>query len=143
MSGLDLKMLVNALKNKDLEVLKTYRFVLWISFLGPKTSYREFRLYQVEEDFEVFALYGFKLLLNGDELINSISAFEVTRNIFVTVNSSIDDEWKSWLEMIINGKKPRVIFNETYRRRLGLPTNTTESEILILSIIKYDEIKEE
>jgi len=122
---------------RNLEELKKYRFTLWIGFLGPKTSYREFRLHQVD-DFEIFALFGFKLFIRGDELINSLAAFEISRNVFVTVDSSTIDDWKAWLEMVISDRRPRIIPRKSFRNELGLPNNLADLEIFVLSIVRFE-----
>ncbi len=129
--------LYKKITEKDEDYLKKYRFTLWVNFLGPRTSYREFRLHQVD-DMEVFAIFGFKLLINGDQLIRSMKAFEITRNLFVFKESANEEDWKKLVEMIINGKKPRIIFDSAFRRSLGLSDNLADLDIFVLSITKYE-----
>lgn len=129
--------IAKALHASDLEKMRNYRFILWISILGPKTSYREFRLHHVD-DFEIWSLFGFKLFLRGDELLEGLSAFEMSRNVFVSAKTANAEEWKSWVDSIIQNKKPRVILKETLRNSLALPNNMADVDILVLSIIKLE-----
>jgi len=121
----------------DQSFLKKYRFTLWINLLGPRTSYREFRLHQVD-DMEVFAIYGFKLLMTGDQLLRFIIAFEIARNVFIYRESANEEDWKKLIEMIIKDDKPRIILNEQFRNSLGLPNNVADLDIYILSITKFE-----
>lgn len=129
--------LYNKIIRGDQSVLKNYRFTLWINFLGPRTSYREFRLHQVD-DVELFAIYGFKLLITGDQLLRYITAFEIARNVFIHRESASEEDWKKLIEMIVKNNKPRIIFNEQLRSSLGLPNNIADLDVYILSIMRFE-----
>ncbi len=129
--------LYKAIVENDWNALKSYRFTLWVNFLGPRTSYMEFRLHQVD-DMEVFAIFGFKLLITGDQLLRFITAFEIARNVFIFKESAREGDWKKLVESVINGDRPRIMFDEQFRNKLGLPNSAADLDIYILSMTKYE-----
>jgi len=91
---------------------------------------------EVEEDFKVLCVYGIRIVINGKEFINMIAGIEIADKYFVSVDSATPDDWKTFLERIVEEERPRIIPAYSFRKRIGLPDSTSLYEVYILSIDK-------
>ncbi|MEX0568745.1 MAG: hypothetical protein Q6363_006250 [Candidatus Njordarchaeota archaeon] len=132
----DIENVVKLFNERNISRLENYEFVLWLSWLDQRTAFREFRIVEVEEDFKVLCVYGIRIVINGKEFINMIAGIEIADKYFVSVDSATPDDWKTFLERIVEEERPRIIPAYSFRKRIGLPDSTSLYEVYILSIDK-------
>ncbi len=133
--------IVELFVRRSIVELEKYEVVLWLSWLDQRTGFREFRIVEVEEDFKVLCIYGIRVVINTKEFINSVAAIEIADKYFVSVDSATRDDWKTFIERIVEEERPRVLPNYSFRKRFGLPDSASLFEVYVLSIDKKEEEK--
>jgi len=103
--------------------------------------FREFRIVEVTEDFKVLCVHGVRIIINGREFIQSVACIEIADKYFVSVDSALKDDWKTFLERIVDEERPRIIPCYSFRKRMGLPDSTSLFEVYVLSIDRREETK--
>lgn len=134
----EVEVVVKLLSGRNITQLENYEFVLWLSWLDQRTAFREFRIVEVDEDFRVLCVYGIRIVINGKEFINIAAGIEVADKYFVSVDSASADDWKTFIERIVEEEKPRIIPGYSFRKRFGLPDSTSLYEVYVLSIDKRE-----
>ena len=122
-----------------LSELSKYEAILWISWLDQRGSFREFRIVEVEEDFKVLCTYGIKICLTCNELKNIAVGIEIADKYFISAESATLEDWKTFIERIVEEERPRIIPDYSFRKRWGLPDTAASFEIYVLSIDKRSE----
>ena len=130
---------VELFEKRNLTKLEKYEIVLWLSWLDQRTGFREFRIVEVEEDFRVLCVYGIRVVVNAKEFMNSVVAIEIADKYFVSIDSATKDDWKTFIERIVEEERPRVLPGYSFRKRFGLPDSTSLYEVYVLSIDKRGE----
>ncbi len=130
----EVKEIARAFVSNKEDVLDRVEFVLWIGFLGPRTSYRELRLYEIEPEFSAFAFHAFKLKIRGSTLRRHITAFETETGEFIEVDHLNEEMWVNFITDVKRKTRPRVILDDSFRKRFGLPSILSELEIFVLDI---------
>jgi len=131
-----IKELAKALYNFDKETLKQFRISIGCNFLGPKDAFRELRLIDVDEGLTVFGIHFVKLTLNGIEFRTHTTGIELTDNTYLSLDATDSEDWENLLKKVIAKKKPRVLLDDTFRKKYGLPATIAEQEIFILDFEK-------
>ncbi|MCR8433424.1 MAG: hypothetical protein NDP13_03390 [Crenarchaeota archaeon] len=132
--------LAGAFYERKLSRLENVELVLWICWLD-RTSLRELRIISAEEDFKVICVHGVKVVIDGKEFLDAMTAIELTEKYYVSLNSATKDDWKMFIERIVEEEHPRVIPGYTFRKRFGLPESLSSFEINVLSIDLREEKK--
>jgi len=138
----EIEHVVELLNKRNISELAKYELVLWISWLDQRAGFREYRIREVEEDFKVLCIYGIKIVLNGQEFLNSVVAIEIADKYFVSVDSALVDDWKTFVDRIVEEERPRILPGFSFRRRFGLPDSSAMYEVYVLSIDKRGEEKQ-
>jgi len=131
--------LVKLLDARRISDLSEYEFVLWLSWLDQRTGFREYRIVDVEEDFKVLCVHGLKVVINGQEFLNSVAAIEIADKYFVSMDSTMADDWKTFIDRIVEEERPRIIPGYSFRRKFGLPESSAQYEVYVLSVDKKEE----
>ncbi|MHA1590639.1 MAG: hypothetical protein ACTSVA_08610 [Candidatus Njordarchaeales archaeon] len=126
------KYLIEAFERKDEKKLREIRVVLWLNFLGPRSSFRELRLYEVSEDFSTFAIYGIRIEISAYTFLKNLVAIEIERGYFVNFDLIDDEIWNTFIKNVLNRQKPRVIMGESFKRNFGLPEVLSDLDIYVL-----------
>lgn len=126
--------LIESLHTRNITKLGKFEFMLWISWLDQRSGFREFRIVTVDENFKVLCTYGTRVIVDGKEFINSIAAIELTEKLFISADSATKDDWRAFIDRIVDNEKPRVIPNYSFRKRLAMPESASLFEVYVLSI---------
>jgi len=121
--------------SKKVEEVDKITFILWVGLLGPKNSYRELALQHVDEDVEMFSIYAFRLRISGSIFLKCISAIEVDERVFIDKDCANEEDWKEFLERVLDKELPRVLLNKEFRDEYGLPNTVAEYEARVIDII--------
>jgi len=122
------------LNQRKISDLQNLEFVLWLCWLDQRAVFRELRIISVEEDFKVLCVYGIRVVINGKEFLNSIAAMELTEKYYVSVESATKEDWRMFVERIVEEEHPRVLPGYTFRKKLGLPESSSLFEVYVLSV---------
>ncbi|MHA1615804.1 MAG: hypothetical protein ACTSX9_00595 [Candidatus Njordarchaeales archaeon] len=126
--------LVNGFLKNDERILRETRVILWLNFFGPRASYRELRLYEIDENFSTFAIYGARLEITGLTFLKNTVAVEIERGHFVERELLDKQLWHTFLKRVLNNEKPKVLMSNDFREKFGLPLTLSEIDIYVLSV---------
>lgn len=132
--------IAGAFYERKLSELENLELVIWICWLD-RNSLRELRIISAEEDFKVICVHGIKVVIDGREFLNTIVAIELADKYYVSLDSATRDDWKMFIERIVEEERPRVIPGYVFRRRFGLPDSLSSFEANVLSIDLKEEKK--
>ena len=121
--------------------LKNLEFALWVCWLDQRAVFRELRIIDVEEDFKVLCVYGVRVIIDGREFLNSMAGMELSEKYYVSVESATREDWKMFIERIVEEEHPRVIPGYTFRKKFGLPDSSSLYEVYVLSVDIREEKK--
>ena len=121
--------------------LKNLEFALWVCWLDQRAVFRELRIIDVEEDFKVLCVYGVRVIIDGREFLNSMAGMELSEKYYVSVESATREDWKMFIERIVEEEHPRVIPGYAFRRKFGLPDSSSLYEVYVLSVDVREEKK--
>lgn len=111
---------------------------LWIGFFGPREVYRELKLQYIDEKTAVFALYSIRLDVRGDYFTNHLTAVEVSERHYIDVDIISELDFKRFLDSAVKGEYPRVIVDDDFKERYGIPKHVPEYEIRVVGFTILD-----
>lgn len=130
----DIEKVAEMFGQRRISELRNLEFVLWLCWLDQRAVFRELRIINVEEDFKVLCVHGVRVVVDGREFLNSMAAIELAEKYYVSVDSATKDDWKMFIERIVEEEHPRVLPGYAFRSKLGLPDSASAFEVYVLSV---------